>query len=186
MRIQVLTTGLWLVAACLSAIGSPSAVWAQHGDVWLSTDSANNRIALGVVDEAGVTFTPGIRALEVILAPDSLPFSPFDYSAEDPGFRAAPGELPPSQAVNLTLESLSVWNGSALTPAGGVSFAFDLSGGFATEPNGGMHEHPLYGLTDLTADALPIPDGVYVAKFHVSTAGLALRTRIGSRCSRTT
>ena len=98
--------------------------------------------------------------------------SSFDFSAEDPGFRSAPGELPASQPVGLMLESLRAWNGSGLVPAVGMAFDFDLSSGFGTEPNGALHEHPLYGLTDLTADALPIADGVYVAAFRASIAGL--------------
>jgi hypothetical protein len=154
----------------LLAQAPSSAARAQQGDVWLHQESG--ALSLGVVDEAGVTYTPNIRALQVILTPDSLPFSPFDYSAEDPGFRAAADELPPNQTVNLALISLQKWNGAGLEPASGVSFAFDLSSGFATEANGGMHEHPLYGLIDLTADSQPIPDSVYIAAFQVSTAGL--------------
>lgn len=132
----------------------------------------NKKVDIGVVDEAATMYTPGVQTFELILTPDTLPFSPYDYSAEDPGFRAAAGELPASQAVGLALHSLTVWNGSGLDPTPGVSFSFDLSGGFSTETDGSFHEHPLYGLTDLTADALPIPDGVYVAAFSVSTAGL--------------
>jgi hypothetical protein len=79
---------------------------AQHGDVWLSTDVANNKLALGVVDEAGVTFMPGVRVLEVILTPDSLPFSPLTIPA-GPGFVPPPASAP-SQPVGLTLRSLSV------------------------------------------------------------------------------
>jgi hypothetical protein len=158
---------LVLIFCLILTLASASAAHAQHGDVWLSTDVPNDKIALGVVDEAGATFTPGVRALEVILTPDTLPFSPFDYSAEDPGFRSAPGELPPSQPVSLTLLSLSKWNGSGLDPVAGSDFSFDLSGGFSTEANGVLHQHPLYGLTGVVAD------GVYVASFNVATAGLA-------------
>jgi hypothetical protein len=163
-----------LAVAYLVAVLSPAA-FAQHGDVWMSTDTVYNKIAAGIVNEAGTEYTPAVHSLQVILSPDVLPGSPFDYSANDPGFRAAAGELPASQSVNLALHSLSVWNGSGLEPATGVEFDFDfdyLSSGFGTESNGAMHEHPLYGLTDLTADALPIPDGVYVAAFRIGTAGL--------------
>ncbi len=161
--------GAFAFCGVLSLASAASAL-AQHGDVWLRQQ--NGAVGLGVVDEAGTSYTPGIRALEVILTPDSLPFSPFDDSAEDPGFRAEAGQLPPSQPMNLSLVSLRKWNGVGLAPAIGVSFAFDLSNGFSTEADGSLHEHPLYGLTDLTADAQPIPDGVYVAAFRVSTAGL--------------
>jgi hypothetical protein len=146
---------------------------AQHGDVWLSTDVANNKIAVGVVDETGITYTPGVNVLEVILTSDALPFSPFDYSAEDPGFRSAAGELPASQAVGLSLQSLTIWSGAGLDPAAGVAFSFDLTSGFVTEADGSLHGHPLFGLTDLTLDPLPLPDGVYVASFTASMAGLA-------------
>jgi len=161
-----------LVSYGVIAIILADVAMAQHGDVWLHTDVINDKVGLGVVDESGTTFTPGVRVLEAILTPDALPFSPFDYSAEDPGFRSAAGDLPPSQPIGLSVASLSVWNGAGLHPAGGVAFSFDLAGGFATEADGSLHEHPLYGLTDLNDDLLPIPDGVYVAAFRASTAGL--------------
>lgn len=154
-------------------VTAPAIARAQHGDVWLHTDVPNNKLAVGVVDEAATTYTPGVRVLEAILTPDSLPFSPFDFSAEDPGFRSAAGDLPASQDVSLTVDSLQLWTGSGLAPAPGVSFAFDLLSPIGSAADGSMHEHPLYGLTDLTLDPLPLADGVYVAKFHASTAGLA-------------
>jgi hypothetical protein len=151
----------------------PAIARAQHGDVWLHTDVPNNKLAVGVVDEAATTYTPRVRVLEAILTPDSLPFSPFDFSAEDPGFRSAAGDLPPSHEINLTVDSLQTWTGSGLTPAVGVSFSFDLPGPIGSAADGSMHEHPLYGLIDLTLDPLPLADGVYVAKFHATTSGLA-------------
>ena len=151
------------------AIASANAVHA-HGDVWLSTDVVNDKLAVGVVDEAGTTFTPGERVFEGILTPDLLPFSSFEFSAQDPGFRSAAGELPPSQAISLTVTSLSVWNGSGLDPVADVDFDFDLSGGFSSEADGSVHEHPLLGLASLTAN--PVPDGAYVASMRASAAGL--------------
>jgi hypothetical protein len=109
---------------------------AQHGDVWLSHEVANDKIAVGVADEAGTTFTPGVRVFEGILTPDSLPFSPFDFSAADPGFRSAAGDLPPSEPINLAHHSLRLWNGAGLEPAVGIDFDFDLSGGFSTGADG--------------------------------------------------
>lgn len=169
MRTSMPVKCLCTFVAAVFVAGSPYTARAQHGDVWMH--AVNNKIATGFVDEAATTYTPGVSALEVILTPDALPFSSFDYSAEDPGFRSAAGDLPGSQPVGLTIESLTRWNGSGFMPFSGASFSIDLSGGFETEPNGGMHEHPLYGLTDLTSSG--IPDGVYVVTFHASIAGLA-------------
>jgi hypothetical protein len=145
---------------------------AQHGDVWLRHDVVQAKIGLGVVDESGTTFTPDVRVLEVILTPDSLPFSPFEASAEDPGFLAAAGELPPSQPINLSVVSLKRWNGSGLDLVFGVAFDFDLSSGFSTEADGSLHEHPLFGLINVSLSPLLIPDGVYVGAFRVGAAGL--------------
>lgn len=163
----------FIAAAVLSTSLAAASAHAQHGDVWLSADVANNRVAVGVVDEAGGTYTSGVRVLEAFLLPDALPFSPFDYSAEDPGFRAAADDLPANQSVALSVVALSRWNGAALEPAAGVSFNFDLANGLATEADGSLHGHPLFGLSDLTADALPVPDGVYVASFRAGVAGLS-------------
>jgi hypothetical protein len=164
---------LFVAVALLSTSLTVGSARAQHGDVWLSTDVANNKVKVGVVDEAGGTYTSGVRVLEAFLLPDALPFSPFDYSAEDPGFRAAAGDLPASQSISLNAVTLSRWNGAALELATGVSFNFDLGGGLSTESDGSLHGHPLFGLTDLTADALPVPDGVYVASFRAGVTGLS-------------
>ena len=160
---------LSLIAAAATL---PGAARAEHGDVWLHRDAVGETLAVGVVDEAGVTFTPGPRIFESILVPDALPFSSFDFSAEEPGFRSAAGDLPASEPITLTLDSLRVWNGTTFDPAAGVAFAFDLSGGFGADGAGAIHEHPLFGLTDLTLDPLPLADGVYVASFRASMASL--------------
>jgi hypothetical protein len=179
MRIRNIPHCLSVIGASLvAAIGGGGVCLAQHGDVWLSHDMLNDTIAVGVVDEAGTTYTPGVRVFEGILTPDGLPFSPFDFSAADPGFRSAAGDLPPSQPIALTQQSLQVWNGSGLDPAIVVDFDVDLSGGFSTGGDGSIHEHPLFGLIDLTADSLPVPDGVYVAAFTASTAGVGTSDRI--------
>jgi hypothetical protein len=159
-------------AAIVAAVALTSAARAQHGDVWLSHDVPSDKLVVGVVDEAGTTFTPGVRVFEAILTPDTFPFSPFDYSAEDPGFLSAAGDLPPNEPIALTLASLQVWNGSGLDPAVGVDFAFDLGGGFSTEADGSIHEHPLFGLIDLTLDPAPLPNGAYVAAFTASMTGV--------------
>jgi hypothetical protein len=161
---------LGAIVFLLSFSGARSA--RAHGDVWLYADTVNTKLALGLVDESGTDFTPGVRVFEAILTPDTLPFSQFDVSAEEPGFQSAAGDLPPSQPISLTVDSLAVWNGSTLVPVTDASFSFNLAGGFASSPSGGLHDHAPFGLGDLTADSLPIADGVYVAGFMASTAGL--------------
>ena len=149
------------------AVAAPAI--AQRGDVWLFTDGPNTKIGLGVVDEAGTTLIPGVRTLQAILVPDTLPFSSFDYSAEEPGFRASAGDLPAAQSIALTPIALSLWTDTGLVRAVGVAFDFDLPGGLSSDSHGALHEHPLFGLT---ASGSSLPDGVYVADFTASTAGL--------------
>jgi hypothetical protein len=159
------------ISLCLLALTLPGVFAARlygHGDVWAYTDTAQDRLAIGLVDE--LTYTPGERVFESILAPEGLPFSPFDFSASEPGFRAQAGDLPASQAISLTVNSLQVWNGSDLDPVVDVDFSFDLSGGFNSSADGSLHEHVLLGLASLTAT--PVPDGVYVASVRAGTAGL--------------
>ena len=148
----------------------PNVVLAHGGDVWLYTDAASSELAVGLADEAGGTFTPGESVFESILTADTLPFSSFDWSATEPGFRAAAGELPASQPISLTAGPLLHWEGSSLVATSDVSFSFNLSGGFGSEPNGSLHDHAPMGLTSMTAS--PVPDGVYVASIRAAVAGL--------------
>lgn len=141
-----------------------------HGDVWLYADVPSDQLAVGVADETGATFTPGERVFEGFLTLDLLPFSPFDFSASDPGFRSAAGDLPPSQPIGLAVTSLKVWNGAGLDSVADVAFAFDLTGGIGSDADGSVHDHPLFGLTAFAAN--PVPDGVYVASVQASIAGL--------------
>ena len=160
----------FVVTAVLGCFAlNPRAVFA-HGDVWLYTDVSTSALAVGVVDETATVYTPGERVFESILTPDGLPFSPFDFSSAEPGFRAAAGELPASQPISLTVDWLKVWNGAGLAPVGDASFSFDLSDGFSSEADESLHEHALFGLTATTAS--PVADGVYVASIRAATAGV--------------
>ncbi len=141
-----------------------------EGDVWLRADSG--KLTLGLVNEEGTEFTPGVRIYSTILTPVTLPFSPFDLSSGEPGFQSPPGSLPANQPVNLTVESLTVWDGAALVPVSGVDFTFDLSSGFESSSTGGLHDHAPFGLIDLTSGVSPVNDGVYVAAFRASMEGV--------------
>ncbi len=157
------------LAAC-AIVSLASATAFAEGDVWLHTDVPNGKLSVGGVDEVATTYTPGVRVFAAIVTADSLPFSSFDFSGEEPGFRSAAGDLPTSQPIGLALGALKVWNGSSLDAAVGVDFHFDLSGGFSTQASGAFHEHPLRGLTSLSAN--PVADGVYVSSARASVAGL--------------
>jgi hypothetical protein len=144
----------------------------QHGDVALYDN--NGRIGVGLEDHDAGEFTPGVRVFESILLPGGSisPVSPFDFESAEPGFGVEDGEFPPNQDVMLTPVSLEYWDGVdpvSLSPAPGVAFDFDLSGGFGTDDDGGLHAHALFGLSSPEI----IADGVYVGGFVAGTAGLA-------------
>jgi hypothetical protein len=162
MRENTFPHSSWLFAALFGIVSGSPAALAQHGDVWLRYDAPNAMLRVGVVDEAGMTFTPGVRVFEAILTPDALPFSPFDFSATDPGFLSAAGDLPPNRQLNLLPITLEKWNGVGLDPVFTAVFDYDLSSGFTTAPDGSLHAHPLFGITDNDLDPAPLADGVYV------------------------
>jgi hypothetical protein len=170
MRFCNFVRSSFVVAAVLGGLALGPRTVLAHGDVWLYTDAPNNTLGVGVVDETATVYTPDERVFESILTPDGLPFSPFDFSSTEPGFRAAAGDLPASQPIGLTVDWLKVWNGAGLDPVIDASFSFDLSGGFSSAADGSLHDHALFGLTAATAS--PVADGVYVASIRAAMAGL--------------
>jgi hypothetical protein len=170
MRFCSFVRSSFVVATVLGCFALGPRTVFGHGDVWLYADTPANTLAVGVVDETATVYTPDERVFVSILTPDGLPFSPFDFSSTEPGFRAAAGDLPASQPISLTVDWLKVWNGAGLDPVSDASFSFDLSGGFGSAANGSLHEHALFGLT--AASASPVADGVYVASIRAAT-GLA-------------
>jgi len=167
MQASATKFGVFVAVALLAA--SAPAARAQHADIGLFDDSGTIGVAL--VDDSAVPeiFEPGVRAFEAILVP-GLVFSPFDFDSDEPGFDVEDGEFPPSQSVDLIPVALEYWDGMgsvAFSAApSGVAFDFD-DAAFATDDEGGLHEHALFGLT-----GSGIPDGVYVGEFRVATAGL--------------
>jgi hypothetical protein len=170
MRFCSFVRSSFVVATVLGCFALGPRTVFGHGDVWLYADTPANTLAVGVVDETATVYTPDERVFVSILTPDGLPFSPFDFSSTEPGFRAAAGDLPASQPISLTVDWLKVWNGAGLDPVSDASFSFDLSGGFGSAANGSLHEHALFGLT--AASASPVADGVYVASIRAATAGV--------------
>lgn len=159
------------VCLAIAAAANCSRAAEGHGDIALFNDGGT--IGVGLVDDSAdpEIFEPGVRVFESILIP-ALVFSPFDFDSDEPGFDIEDGEFPPSQLVDLVPLSLEYWDGTGDVAFGaapaGVAFDFD-DASFATDDEGGLHDHALFGLKS----AGIIPDGVYVGEFLASTAGLA-------------
>jgi hypothetical protein len=163
---------LYSTCVCLAlAVAANGSLAAEgHGDIALFDDGG--KIGVGLVDDSvePEIFEPGVRVFESILIP-ALAFSPFDFDSDEPGFDIEDGQFPPSQQVDLVPLSLEYWDGTGEVafgpPAADVTFDFD-DAAFATDDEGGLHDHALFGLESTGA----IPDGVYVGQFLATTAGL--------------
>jgi hypothetical protein len=144
----------------------------------LAVFSTGNQVDVGFAlldddDINQVFFDPNDSVFQAVLAP-LAPFIPFDLGAPEPGWDANEGELPPSSTITPMVISLQYWNGTgpvSFAPAAGVSGGF-YEPTFVANNQGGFHKHFIFGLADLTADALPIPAGVYLAKLKASVTGL--------------
>lgn len=131
-------------------------------------------------DSAWVFFDPTDKVFQSILIPaPPFPGAP-DVGADEPGYDARPvsqvnseglGDLPPGEFVSYNVLGLMVWDGAGLVPATGVSASMP-NVSLPVSGDGSFHNHPLYGLHDLTNDGNPIPDGVYVGKLSVSVTSL--------------
>lgn len=162
--------GFAAVAVWWTARGSAVA-WA-HGDFNLFDDGG--QVGVQAIDDVTEVVEPGVRAFEAVLLAEALPFSPFNFSASDPGFDSLAGQLPAQAAVSINVLSLDRWNGADFAPVSAVAFGFDGAANLATGAQGELHEHLLFGLADLTADpVIDVPDGVYLARLSADVAGLA-------------
>ena len=129
----------------------------------LAVFSTGNKVDVGFAlldddDINQVFFDPNDSVFQAVLAP-LAPFIPFDLGAPEPGWDANEGELPPSSTITPMVMSLQYWNGTgpvSFAPAAGVSGGF-YEPTFVANNQGGFHKHFIFGLADLTADALPDP-----------------------------
>jgi hypothetical protein len=170
-----------IVLVAMSAIGllAPAGQLFAHGSGGdLAVFSTGNKVDVGFAlldddDINQVFFNPNDSVFQAVLAP-LAPFIPFDLGSPEPGWDANEGELPPSSTITPMVTALQYWNGSgpvSFAPAGGVSAGF-YEPTFIANNQGGFHKHFIFGLADLTADAQPIPDGVYLATLKASVTGL--------------
>jgi hypothetical protein len=156
----------------------PSELFAHGSGGDLAVFSTGNKVDVGfaLLDDDDINqifFDPNDSVFQAVLAP-LAPFIPFDLGSPEPGWDANEGELPPSSTITPMVTALQYWNGSgpvSFAPAGGVSAGF-YEPTFVANNQGGFHKHFIFGLADLTADALPIPDGVYLATLKGSVTGL--------------
>ncbi|TWT86500.1 hypothetical protein Mal64_33260 [Pseudobythopirellula maris] len=140
--------------------------WA-HGDITLF--DAAGQVGVGLIDVGEGVFEPGERVFEALLSPKLIASFPFDFDSDEPGFDVPDGALPANEPIVLTVKSLTYWDGVGeplFAPAAGTTFGFDTDPSFATDADGGLHDHALFGLNGAA------PDGVYVGEFTAAVAGL--------------
>ena len=167
--------------ASLITFGAAPAVFAHGsgGDIAVFTTAGQADVGYALLDDDDIhqiAFDPNDSVFQAVLVPlvGAPPFIPYDLASTEPGYDANEGALPAVAEIRWNLQELQYWNG-----VGAPSFAtaVGVSGGYAPQPvlttvDGGFHSHQHFGLEDLTADAQPIADGVYLAKFTVSVSGL--------------
>lgn len=150
------------------------------GDIAVFETAGQVDVGFAILDDDDIeqiAFDPNDSVFQAILTPltGAPAFIPWDFGSSEPGYDANEGQLPAEAEVRWNVQSLGYWDGvgaAAFTPASGVE------GGYAPQPFltdslGGFHAHATFGLTDLTDDLLPLPDGVYLAELTVSVTGLA-------------
>lgn len=147
------------------------------GDIAVFTSGGRAEVAFTVLDDDDIEqieFDPSIRVFSSILLPQPpIPGLP-DVGSSEPGYDANEGDLPANSLLTVSILSLDFWDG-----VGGVNFATASGVAPSYTPataniaaDGGFHAHPLFGLTDTTPDAMPIPNGVYLATLSLSVTGL--------------
>jgi hypothetical protein len=167
------------VLSAVAVVAPAGYVFAHGSGGDLAVFSTGNQVDVGFAlldddDINQVFFDPNDSVFQAVLAPLG-PFIPFELGSPEPGWDANEGELPPSSTITPMVTSLQYWNGTgpvSFAPASGVSAGF-FEPTFIANNQGGFHKHFIFGLSDLTLDPLPIPDGVYLATLKASVTGLA-------------
>lgn len=175
MRYQTLLRSFLFPVLAIVAGYSPQRVLAHGGggDIAVFTSNGRAEVAFTVLDEDDIEqieFDASIRAFHSILLPQpAIPGLP-DFGSSEPGYDANEGDLPGNALLEVNILSLEYWNGSSpdgFAPALGVNPTYTSSTA-NVEADGGFHAHLLFGLTDTTADALPLPEGIYLATLSLS------------------
>jgi len=142
-----------------------------HADIYVQ--SANGALFTGGWDhETGKVLFPELRVFEAEFGIDAA----FPFSTDEPGIGS--NLIGVTLTMNL-LAGLGAWNGSGFTSTsayllasyGGQS-AFSTTGGsFSFLVSEGLDLHPEYTL--LSPDTMDPANGIYLASFTFSSAGLA-------------
>lgn len=149
------------------------------GDIALFETNGQADIGFAVLDDDDITqveFNADDNVFQAIFTP--LPAAPLLYlweiGADEPGFDANEKALPDGAEISFNVKSIRYWDG-----VGAVKFSpiASVEGGYFpqsynAESDGGFHEHPFFGFSDLTDDGQPIPKGVYLTEMTVSVEGL--------------
>jgi hypothetical protein len=166
-----------------------------HSDVLVRYDAASNTTLVGAAEdidaaEGGPFFDLETRVFEGVFINPAVATPPFGFAFErdEPGFYNGPevtigDNLPGSADLTLVEEAFALasgfdttffWNGSGsvdFQPLSiaqpGVDLTFSPAVFAATDANGNVDDHPLFGLTG------PALDGVYLSRTTLSVGGAA-------------
>jgi hypothetical protein len=169
-----------LFVSILTACGNGVTTCFGHGsggDIAVFSDGTQVAVGFAILDDDDIVqlvFDPNDKVFNAILLPQPpVPGLP-DVGSSEPGYDGNENELTPNAPLTVTVQSLTYWNGvgdMSFSPAVGVDPSYTPNTANVM-PDGGFHAHLIFGLTDTTADALPLPDGVYLAELTASVPGL--------------
>ena len=150
------------------------------GDIALFMTDGQVDIGFAVLDDDDITqveFDPNDHVFQAVFTPlpPSALLYPWEIGADEPGFDSNEFDLPGNAEVSFNVLSISYWDGDgevSFSPASGVTGGYFHPDPYFTDSQGGFHEHPFFGFSDLTDDGQPIPDGVYLTEMTVSVTGL--------------
>lgn len=181
------TVGCFTATVLLIGVAKLTYGHGGGGDVAVFNNNGRADVGFAIpndTDTARLFFDPHDKVFQSILIPaPPIPGAPV-VGASEPGYDSRPvsqvgpgelGDLPPGEFVSYNVLDLFFWNGGGLVPAAGVRASMP-NVSLEVHDDGSFHNHPLYGLHDLTADGQPIPDGAYVGKLSVSVTSLGEST----------
>ncbi len=164
---------------CITFLSSYALGHGGGGDIAIFETDGQVDVGFAVLDDDDITqidFDPNDNVFQAVFTP--LPVSPLAYpweiGADEPGFDANEGALPDDAEITFNVESIRYWDGEGAVNFSPVS---SVEGGYFpqaynAESDGGFHEHPFFGFSDLTDDDEPIADGIYLTELTVSVEGL--------------
>jgi hypothetical protein len=173
LKLRLSPRSLSLVTVATLAGGIHSLTSLAHadgvlGDVWIS--SVGGALVTGGYDHTTETVTnPSQRVFAADFGEDPA----FPFSTDEPGFTS---DLVGSTLTVNLLQGLGIWSGNVIGFDGAISsLSVSYGGQTATTASGGSFSFLVSEDLDLHPDfTITIPfDGIYLASFTVSGAGLA-------------